>query len=456
MERERCSLCSCVVVCGFLLTLASTTITEQIYCVMPDVVLRVNEDASNSVSEGRRQITEHGHESQCTETMTWNEYLARQEVYIKSDVSFLFLQGVHYMNRSLNASNVTNLRIYGNSSLPLNEPVLYTSAYQSTPFIFSSFSHVTVEALTFRVCVLLYDSEDFSAVLFFDSGSNMTVKNVKFSSTCNGSYITAMNVENITVEFVEMDDYGKMNNSCGDICFPDGNVSGSIEICSVHFVFFGGTNNMQQFSSIKFGDFVNSATILIDQCSFSCKSPLSIYLGNASLTLNRIQAVGCHSNYMPAFSIQAVSGNCYITNSRISGYNSAVLIFNWNTFIEVRNCWFSSNTVSTINNPLASALTIIEAEAHRHTFYSIVNVMFMENGKSISYSFSNVPTLTLILSMAHIIECQFLSNHGNALYVYHSKVKLMGFIYFCNNTDSGHGIYNQPSRVSCGVRKQPC
>ena len=182
---------------------------------------------------------------------------------------------------------------------------------------------------------------------------------------------------------------------------------------------------------------MHSASILIDSCIFSCHRPLTVQLGNADLTINNTRALGCHYNSWPAFHITLTeSGNCYISNSHILGYNFAVVIStNTNAFVEVRDTEFRSNTVLPLpakGRPWASALSIFGSESN--TFHLIINVNFTDNGQSVTYTQSHSPTFALIESLVVIAKCQFTSNHGSALFVSNSKVKLFGFIHFLNNT----------------------
>ena len=142
----------CPTTLSFLLTLVAMSVEGQTYCVKPDLS-----------SELKPRV-----DPNCTETKTWNDFLARQDLYVKSDVLFLFSEGDHSMNRSLNASNVTNLRIQGNSTLTIRNPTLYSSA----PFLFSFFSHITIENVSFRTCVFQYGVGDTTGVLQFNSGNN--------------------------------------------------------------------------------------------------------------------------------------------------------------------------------------------------------------------------------------------------------------------------------------------
>ena len=342
----------CPTTLSFLLTLVAMSVEGQTYCVKPDLS-----------SELKPRV-----DPNCTETKTWNDFLARQDLYVKSDVLFLFSEGDHSMNRSLNASNVTNLSIQGNSTLTIRNPTVYSSA----PFLFFFFSQITIENANFLTYVFQYGIGDTTGVLHFNSGNNVSIMGADFNrlNGCNGSYIVAENVKNVTIASVDMYTYDKMS-TCGDICFYD-NLSGEIELKSVIFFNLGSNGSIPMFSSISFGhNLVHSASILIEKCSFFCHRPLTVQLGNANLTINNTRALGCHYNSWPAFDIKLTeSGNCYISNSVILDYNFAVMIStNTNAYVEVRDTEFQGNTVlptqlPVIGCPWASALSICGSESN--------------------------------------------------------------------------------------------
>ena len=113
-------------------------------------------------------------------------------MYVKSDVLFLFSEGDHSMNRSLNASNVTNFHIQGNSTLTIRNPTLYLSA----PFLFSFFSHIIIENVNFCTCVFQYGIGDTTGVFHFNSGYNVSIMGGDFNRL-NECYIIAENVKNV-------------------------------------------------------------------------------------------------------------------------------------------------------------------------------------------------------------------------------------------------------------------
>ena len=382
---------------------------------------------------------------QCAERKPWNEYLAEQEQYFRSNVTFLFSPGLHRMNRSLQVTNVSNLYFYGNTSLNVTLVHNCTKNGLSTPLVFSSFSYVTFEGLTFDLCTSFDDG-----LLSFLTGNNVSITDIKFQGACsNGSYIAAQNVKNIAisrVQFTKIESNWNANNPCGDICFHK-NVSGIIQLQNLWFIDFPGTT-LAQFSFINFGSsLVDSAFILIDNSTFYCKRPLTVNLGNASLTLNGINALGCHTNFLPAFHITTISGNCSIKNSRIEEYNYAIYVSTFNnSLLEIRQCVLQGNTIvegskQILQQKLASALSVYGAESQ--VFHLIIDVKFINNGRPLTnYTAVSSPTFLVDDSLLEIDECQFISNQGNALYIYDSHMKLKGTIYFANNTGfQGAALY---------------
>ena len=118
---------------------------------------------------------------------------------------------------------------------------------------------------------------------------------------------------------------------------------------------------------------------------------------------------------------------------------------NTNAYVEVRDTEFQGNTVLPTQLPVtgcpwASALSICGSESN--TSHLIINVNFTDNGQSVTYTQSHLPSFALMESLVIIAKCQFTSNHGSALFVSNSKVQLFGFIHFLNNTGfQGSAIY---------------
>ena len=152
---------------GLFVTLAAffhAVLTQSAveYCVRPSQPTFEAAFDGDSRSPVYRAIMD----SQCVENKTWNEYLAEQDQYFKSNVEFRFLPGVHFMNKSLEVSDVSNMSFFGkgpsNVTLTTDTSVEYPL---SVVLNFTSFSQVTIRGLRFLLCAS-------PSVLGFSSGAN--------------------------------------------------------------------------------------------------------------------------------------------------------------------------------------------------------------------------------------------------------------------------------------------
>ena len=139
--------------CGIFLTLAAlllAVLTQSAveYCVRP------SQPALEAAFDGGSSVHRVSVEPQCTENMTWNEYLAKQDYYFKSNIEFYFLPGVHFMNQSLSVRDVSNMSFFGSGS---SSVTLATNAtyLHSTSLTFIDFSQITVNGLRFQALDVL-------------------------------------------------------------------------------------------------------------------------------------------------------------------------------------------------------------------------------------------------------------------------------------------------------------
>ena len=170
----------------------SSSADDITFCVVPEHV--------------RKEVHASYGTEQCTETKTWNEYLAQQYRYFNevSNITFLFRHGTHYMNRSLEAKNVSSLRLSGSSP----PDVMLASALlgESTPLIFTNFSNVTVEGMNIELCASIGEDQYIqNGLIYFSNGTNGTVQNVKLENTCNGSEIYGERM--VDMSFIHLNRY---------------------------------------------------------------------------------------------------------------------------------------------------------------------------------------------------------------------------------------------------------
>ena len=338
------------------------TVVAVEYCVKPSQpALEVVFDGGFPSSVHRVSV-----EPQCAENRTWNEYLAKQDHYFKSDVEFYFLPGVHFMNRSLRVRDASDISLYGKgpSSVTLTTD---TTVHHPTSLMFTTFSRVAINGLKFTLCVS-HAQASFRSILNLNSGTNMTIVNTVFQNTCNGGNIFGENLKNITMVNALFTDEA--------ITFSH-NVSGNIEIKTSRFV---ASTHLRGRPFIIFpSQEAINATVLIKGCIFSCGSVMFLNLESGTLILNDVHANGCQRTSPQGFILNGASGNCTITNSEFMGYDSAISIdFRTSAMLaHIENCSLHNNGVG--NSALGSALTLISAEVTNQS-HTISNVSFYDNG----------------------------------------------------------------------------
>ena len=229
--------------CGIFLTLAAllrAVLTQSVveYCV------RSSQLALEAAFDGGSSVHRVSVEPQCTENMTWNEYLAKQDYYFKSNVKFYFLPGVHFMNQSLSVRDVSNMSFFGSGSssvtLATNIPDIYRFLTNHRKWTqISSFG-----------CA-------YNHFLGFTSGTNVILMDTEFQSTCEGCNIVADNLKNIAITSTLVQG--------GGFCFKI--VWGNIEIKMSRFV--TSSNSSMQPTFIDFSPVeIDNASVLIESCNF--------------------------------------------------------------------------------------------------------------------------------------------------------------------------------------------
>ena len=408
------------VCCGIFLTLAAivhVVLTQSAveYCVRP------SQPALEAAFDGGSFFPAHRAfvESQCVENRTWNEYLAKQHHYFKSGVEFRFLSGVHFMNRSLEVNNASNLTLFGKGPSSVTVTTINMTVEQPTSLTFINFSHIRINGLRFSLCISTGHS-----ILDFRSGNNLALMDADIYNTCEGNATFVENLKNVTITNTLIK---------GGIMFFDHNV-GNIDVKKSKFIDspfgYAFITYMPEVST-------NVGLVVIDNCNFSCGNALKLELGSVSLILNNVYANGCQTSTL-GFDVVGKSGYCNITNSEIMGYNYAILFTTNKTMIlHVENCSLHNCDKSPFPL-LGSALTLIGGP-ERNQSHKLTNVSFTGNGYFPTPElFTNGSSATAMISLAvvDISNCHFISNDGNALYVYQSHVYLFGHNYFGHNT--GH------------------
>ena len=402
--------------CGIFLALAAVlraVLTQSAveYCVRPSQPALKAAFDGDSLSVHRAFV-----DSQCIENKTWNEYLAKQDRYFKSNVEFRFLPGVHFMNRSLEVNDVSNMSFSGKgpSSVTLKTDTVEHSL--SVVLNFTSFSHVTIKGLRFLLCAS-------PSILGFSLGTDVTIVNAEFENPCDSCDISAENLKNIAIKRTLV--------TGGSLCFSQ-NISDDIEIKESTFV--ASFNASVDLTFISFST-VNDAFVLIESCNFSCGSVIATHnQSRTQLILNDIRANGCQYSPM-GFLVIGTSGNFNLTKSDIIGFKLALMFITYSSsmLLHAENCSLHNNIGA---NPLGGAMNIISNEYDNQT-HTLTNVSFSGNGfvqVHEAFTISSAPTLLIFWSSVDIINCHFVSNQGNALFIYNSSIRFFGYNYFGYNT----------------------
>ena len=406
-----------------------TSAAQLTYCVVSEHA-RTGE-AHRSTSFGATKTKTY-----CTENKTWNEYLAQQNRYFHavSNVTFLFYSGTHYMNRSLEAKNISNLLLSGNSP---HDVILTSSVHGvSTPLNFTNFSNITVEGMSIELCASVRMNEAVNkGLLYFSSGGNVTLYEINYKNACNGCLIFGENIRNITFSHINITNSNP--SVCGDVCLTTA-VSGNISI--IHSAFSTPSADLNCDSSVPFLNFgpnlIENTSIHINHSSFNCRNVLIINIASTSrLLMNNVTANGCirelgsHcASAQGTFSIRGPNGILYISNSTFEYCVSAIIADN--VSVAIFNSTFSNNVgilSEAWNN--ASALSIY---GNRNNVLS--SVKFHGNGRQLtSYKIPNSPVLLINESSISITNCMFEFGFGNALYSHLSNLSFIGYIFFNGN-----------------------
>ena len=374
----------------------SSSADDITFCVVPEHVRK--EVDTLHASYGTEQ---------CTETKTWNEYLAQQYRYFNevSNITFLFRHGTHYMNRSLEAKNVSSLRLSGSSP----HDVLLTSALlgESTPLIFSNFFDVTVEGMNIELCASIGEDQYIqNGLIYFSNGTNATVQNVKLENLCNGSEIYGERTVNML--FIHINVTTLKESACGSFCLYT-EISGTINVINSTFkMSYGGINTTGKFTFLNFGSNpVLKTSVIINRCSFTCNNVLNINLASTS-SLKMLNVIangcvtrfGCTNSVTGGCSLNGTNGTFLIANSIFEEFQSAIIVTR--VVVTINDSVFRLNQGNSNDKKYANALSIGESISW------LENVTFTVNGiGGDNCVMSNAPTLLAYDSFVFFNGCTF-------------------------------------------------
>ena len=402
-----------------------------------------------------------------TPCLVFNDYLADQDRYFKSNTTFKFLPGIHEMNKSLHIENVDNFQLVRASNKTSRDEISITGS-NDADIIFRHHSNIKIEGISFYLCPLLAWS------LNFFNGTNLTLLYVELNQPCvqqsaqishqvnaNISYLSTsastlyvyplsppviwlLDVFNLSISHLEpsYDQMGNRHFLLIEIFLYNYHTPGYegffIEIESI--VCCGGLGfNLDN-------RYDKQIKIIVKNSYFhECgeRFPPNVDLGpGLSLSVDIDNTYHVNTTY-----------KVFIENCTFSGNQNGLVIDNLppSSSVVVRNSKFSKNKVQSdgyINlydrESPPTAVTIFHYIQWPHGFKSgifvFINVTFEDNMDLATLGTLNTsPAVRITGSNVHFSDCQFLSNRGTALHIQSSNISFEGTTTFFNNTGYNGG-----------------
>ena len=144
-------------------------------CVSPATKSLYGSHTSGSVRDMRNEIYMKPNDSDtasCPEypchTLDW--YARNGSALFYSDTAMVFIKGKHYLNATVNASNCSNLSIYGKLQQSIR---ISCNTSTAAGFLFSNCTNVKIRNIIFEGC-----GTAVGAALLFQQGINITLSHV--------------------------------------------------------------------------------------------------------------------------------------------------------------------------------------------------------------------------------------------------------------------------------------
>ena len=410
-----------------------------------------------------------------TPCLVFNDYLANQDRYFKSNTTFKFLPGIHEMNKSLHIANVDNLQLVRASKKTSREEITITGS-NDTDMSFINHSNIRFEGMRFSLC-----AELSGVSLTFLNGTNLTLHYILLDQPCNGSPTLIELQANANFSFLSpsvFEPYIDYNNEYVVLMVnvlnltisnlePSYDQFGNVVVLGL-FIFY--TNKYHIPGNERHFIQITESTLCCVGVSISFygnENPIKILVNNSCfLDCGLASSYSCTGMEFD-FECTPHSSATYrifVENCTFSGIQQGLVINNLppSSSIVLRNSKFTKNMVQSdgyidvYDRDLSStAVTMSSCFQWPHGFKSgvflFINVTFEENMDLATLgTLNSSPAVGIIGSNVHFSDCQFLSNRGTALHIQSSNISFEGTTTFFNNTgyDGGAMVISGISLLS--------
>ena len=137
------------------LALCPVLVLSAEYCVKPTTAPATTQQIDNVMG---------------TPCLVFNDYLANQDRYFKSNTAFKFLPGIHEMNKSLHIENLDNFQLVRASNKSSREEITIAGS-NDTDIAFRNHSNIRIEGMRFSL-----SAKSSGVSLTFFNGTNLTLQ----------------------------------------------------------------------------------------------------------------------------------------------------------------------------------------------------------------------------------------------------------------------------------------
>ena len=412
-----------------------------------------------------------------TPCLVFNDYLANQDRYFKSNTTFKFLPGIHEMNKSLHIENVDNFQLVRASNKTNREEITITGS-NDTDMTFRNHSNIRIEGMRFSLCAEL---SRFS--LSFFNGTNLTLHYILLDQSRGSSDAKIERQVNANISFLSPStfapyiDYFSCDVWLSDVFNlsvsnlepsydPFGNVfllglfilyTNNYHIPGYEWHFIEITESTWCFGGLSISSFImnkNQIKILVNNSFF-------LDCGLAPTYMNKCVGLMFEFDCTPNSN---TSYRIFVENCTFSGNENGLVINGLppTSSVVVRNSKFTKNMITSDryievydHDSYATAVTISSCFQGPRGFKSgkfmFINVTFEKNVDQANLgTLKTSPAVRIIGSNVHFFDCQFLSNRGTALHIQSSNISFEGTTTFFNNTgyDGGAMVISGMSYLS--------
>ena len=406
---------------------------------------------------------------------TLDEYLSAPEDYFTDiGATFRFMPGTHYTHRTLNASNIRNLRLVKDGEESVT--VVIDSGNENVWFAVNNSLNVSVEGIIFVTNISCHYQYAFQ----FHNVSGLVFSDTSYNSSCGG-YISVSHSHNFMLSNTTVISFSVsvlIHNTTGLVAikhsnFTGGSNSSSVFIYSSDYSYNCSLYNQHVIENSMFRDVYGGVHMqysgVFSGClNISVRESFFVGARKYGLELQSVPYPKSHTNDWKMF-IELDSVNfeeCSTIGLLLSLYsfdhvyisgctfknnvNTAFEVFvgkNLNSTVYMENCTFAGNEVPTsIVSVPATALSIQSSEScttHAINSFIMKQVHFIENSHSkLGIGDLETPLVSLCLQELTIIDCIFSNNSGTSLRAVSSTFTVIGNLTFINNTaNEGAALY---------------